>query len=125
MNGLYQCKKVDFIFFDERGSLVQLVHEGYTQVNVLYSKGGTERGAHYHKQSTEAFYVISGSVRVVLTKVGAPEIQTSVLFTKGDFFEIFPSTLHYMQFEENCIMIALYDKAIENADGTKDIYTKE
>ena len=30
----------DFKFTDERGTLVQLVREGYAQVNVVHSKAG-------------------------------------------------------------------------------------
>ena len=38
--------KPDFVFEDERGSLVQLVREGYKQINVVVSKAGYERGRH-------------------------------------------------------------------------------
>ena len=51
--------KPDFVFEDERGSLVQLVHEGYKQINVVTSKAGVKRGRHYHKLNREGFYVVS------------------------------------------------------------------
>jgi dTDP-4-dehydrorhamnose 3,5-epimerase-like enzyme len=38
--------KPDFVFEDERGSLVQLVRDGYKQINVVTSKAGVERGRH-------------------------------------------------------------------------------
>lgn len=31
-------KKVDFQFMDDRGTLVQLIHDGYKQINVIISK---------------------------------------------------------------------------------------
>ena len=58
---LIEFLKADFCFDDERGNLVQLVREGWKQVNVIRSEAGVERGGHYHAQNSEAFYVISGS----------------------------------------------------------------
>lgn len=121
MEELYRLKKVDLEFYDERGSLVQLVHKGYAQVNILFSKAGVKRGDHYHKQSTEAFYVVSGEVHVEFAKVGNAQLQTMADFKKGDFFEIPPYTLHNMLFYEDCYLIGFYDQAVEQADGTKDI----
>ena len=54
---LIQFLKPDFEHTDERGKLVQLVHDGWKQVNVIESKAGQIRGNHYHKVNREAFYV--------------------------------------------------------------------
>ena len=59
--------KPDFEFQDERGFLLQLVHEGFRQFNIIFSRQGVFRGGHYHQENTEAFYVISGSFE--LTKI--------------------------------------------------------
>lgn len=79
---LFKLLNPDFCHEDERGKLVQLVHEGYKQVNVVFSQGGTVRGGHYHKQNREAFYIITGSCEVTLSLNG--EQQTQV-FKAGDF----------------------------------------
>ena len=47
---LIQLMQPDFIFDDERGSLRQLVHEGYSQFNIVFSKKGVFRGDHYHRE---------------------------------------------------------------------------
>ena len=114
-------KKIDFGFEDTRGSLTQLVHEGFAQVNVLITKKGVTRGGHYHKKSVEAFYVVSGSVEV--TAAYENEVKQYV-FRKGDFFEVHPYVIHSMFFEEDCIMVQMYDTCVELPDGTKDIYTE-
>ena len=41
--------KPDFEFSNETGLLVQLVHEGWSQINVLVSKANSTRGGHFHK----------------------------------------------------------------------------
>ena len=119
---LYQLREVDFQHKDSRGSLVQLVHTGFQQVNVLYSKAGSNRGAHFHKRAAEAFYVLQGSVETALWDKAAKE---NVTFRQGDFFEISPYVLHNMYFPEDCLMVQMYDIPVENEDGTKDIFTEE
>ena len=56
--------KPDFVFEDERGSLVQLVRDGYKQINVVTSKAGVERGRHFHALNREGFYVVEGAFTV-------------------------------------------------------------
>ncbi len=118
---LYDIKKPDFQFADGRGRLVQLVHDGFSQVNVLESKSGSSRGAHFHKRAREAFYIVNGSVKVTLMN---KEIAECVTFRQGDFFEIFPLVLHNMHFPEDCLMVQLYNIPVEDEDGTKDIFTE-
>ena len=119
---LYKLRQIDFQHKDSRGSLTQLVHEGFKQINVLESNAGSIRGAHYHKKSVEAFYLITGSVEV---EFKGHERSEKVTFHQGDFFEIRPDVLHNMYFPEFCLMVQMYDKPVENKDGTKDIYTEE
>lgn len=119
---LYRIREVDFRYKDERGSLTQLIHDGYAQVNVLESKAGARRGAHFHKRSVEAFYVIYGSAEVTLR---SKETAERAVFKRGDFFEIYPYVLHDMVFPEDCLMVQLYSVPVESADGTKDIWTED
>ena len=123
----------DFNFKDARGELTQLVHTGYEQFNVLESNKGVIRGGHYHKVSTEAFFVIRGSVEVGYYMLkDAPsegndmpagaENEKKVTFNQGDFFEVTPFTVHSMYFPEDCIMAQMYSICVEAPDGSKDIY---
>ena len=117
---LYVMLKPDFIFEDERGVLAQLVHDGFKQINVLFSKQGVTRGNHFHKRSTEAFYVVNGTVEVTFKK--AQDTET-VIFTKGAFFSISPLVSHSMLFLDDCTMIQMYDTPVLQDNGEKDIFT--
>jgi len=119
MSVLYELLTPDFEFEDERGKLVQLIHQGYEQVNVLISRADTLRGGHYHKYSREVFYVVEGSVALTFTK-GQEKAERT--FHAGEFFLILPQVVHSMFFPENCTLVAMYDKCVEQADGGKDIY---
>lgn len=111
--------KVDFDFEDNRGRLTQIVHDGYKQINVLINNANITRGGHFHKVSTECFYVVRGSVNI---KVKKDDIEEEYTFNENDLFEIPPYVIHSMYFPEECILVALYDRPIESEDGTKDIY---
>lgn len=109
----------DFSHEDARGKLIQLIHDGYRQVNVLTSTGGTVRGNHYHKKCGEAFYILQGSVEVSLQK---DDKMDDVLFATGDFFQIYPLVRHTMRFPEDCLMLQLYTECVESQNGDKDIF---
>ena len=111
--------KPDFSFQDERGTLVQLCREGWKQINVTSTKAGVFRGGHYHKHNQEAFYIIEGEIEINLTKDGK---QETVTVQSGDFFILKPYAIHSFNFKKNTVMVALYDKGVEEANGEKDIY---
>jgi dTDP-4-dehydrorhamnose 3,5-epimerase-like enzyme len=114
-----------FTHSDERGTLVQLFPNGYKQVNVTFSKTNALRGGHYHRENTEAFYVISGHFSLVLSKDDEHEEH---IFKAGDMFEILPNVLHEFSFSEDTLLVSMYDKGVEipsttEADNvTLDIY---
>jgi dTDP-4-dehydrorhamnose 3,5-epimerase-like enzyme len=111
--------EMDALFQDDRGSLVQLVHGGFEQVNVLITRQGVTRGGHYHKIACERFYIVSGSVVLSALKDGTSAVFE---FGTGDYFEVEPLTVHSMFFPEDTVMVVLYDKCVVLADGCKDIY---
>lgn len=120
---LIEFLKADFCFDDERGSLVQLVREGWKQVNVIRSEAGVERGGHYHAQNSEAFYVISGSFELEAEDLDSGE-KERLIMKPGDFFRIRPKLLHGFHFLEETWLVSLYDRGVELSDGSKDILTK-
>lgn len=118
---LFEILEADFEFEDNRGKLTQLIHEGFSQVNVLHSKSGVIRGQHFHKIAKEAFYVIEGEVRVSFS-LGEKKEDKS--FKTGDFFMVYPFVKHSMFFPVDCTMVQMYDIPVEDAHGNKDIYSE-
>ncbi len=109
--------KEDFQFADNRGTIVQLFHAGYAQVNVITSKKGVIRGGHYHKENDEAFYVVSGKLKVTVN-------DETAIFSDGGFFGIEPYDMHSFEFLEDTTLVSMYSKGVEKPDGTKDIFTE-
>lgn len=110
----------DFVFDDNRGTIVQLVHEGYKQVNTVFSKKGAVRGnMHYHAVNNELFYIICGAVRLKAQKDGVKEEYT---FESGDMFLVKKGVRHHFEFLADTQLIGMYDVGVE-LDGKKDIFT--
>ncbi len=119
---LVEIIKPNYIFNDERGTLTQLVREGYRQINVIISDENVERGNHYHKCNSEAFYIVSGRLRLVLSKDDKEEEYD---FQTGDMFVIQPYVLHSFYYYEKTILVSMYDKGVEMCDGIMDIYKEK
>ena len=107
--------KKDFDFCDDRGTIVQLIHNGYRQINVITSRKGVVRGGHYHKQNEEAFYIVSGELTVTVNGETAH-------FKAGDFFGIEAYDMHSFNFMEDTVLVSMYSYGVEMKDGTKDIF---
>ncbi|MCH5197585.1 MAG: cupin domain-containing protein [Oscillospiraceae bacterium] len=111
----------DFLYPDERGLLVQLCGGGYEQVNAVFTKKGSIRGNfHYHKNTKEAYFVLSGKILLTAEKNGVTEKR---VFETGEMFLIEEFVKHSLDFIEDTYLVVLYSKCVENADGTKDIHT--
>ncbi|NLP47388.1 MAG: cupin domain-containing protein [Clostridiales bacterium] len=108
----------NFIFADDRGKLIQLVREGYKQINVVHSKAGALRGGHSHNFNKEAFYIIEGSLTLKLNQDGKKEEYS---FSAGDMFAIKPGVIHSFNFLTDTLLVGMYDKGVEMEDGSKDI----
>lgn len=116
---LVEFIKPDFSFEDERGNLVQLIHEGWKQVNVIVSRKGNIRGNHYHKYNVEAFYVVSGRFKLYAKSKENEEIYE---IKQGDMFQIHPQIIHTFEYQENTVLVSLYDRGVEMNNGEKDIW---
>ncbi len=117
---LIEFIKPDFEFSDDRGALTQLVHSGWNQVNYITSVAGAFRGDHYHLQNKEAFFVVSGSFKLLLKHNQTGETAEYDIKT-GDFFIIYPNVTHSFDYTTDTALISLYDQGVELPDGTKDI----
>lgn len=109
----------DFEYVDDRGTLTQLVRKGYSQINIVTSKGGVFRGGHYHRLNTEAYYIIKGKCKVTAYKENQRECE---IFDAGDFFRIGPYVTHNFDYIEDAILVTMYSLGVELEHGGMDSY---
>lgn len=106
---------------NERGVLLQLVREGWKQVNVVKYKKGVVSGGHYHKYNTECFFVVTGKVELTAWKKNMKEYY---FFKEGDMFLIERNVFHTFVYQEDSVLVALYDNGVEMDGDIKDIWSE-
>lgn len=110
----------DFVFENSSGTLKQLFHDGWKQVNVITSVGGSVRGGHYHKYNDEGFYIVSGSFTL---KVRRDDINEQYEIKAGDMFLIPPFVYHTFEYHEDTVLVSMYSSGVELSETEKDIWT--
>lgn len=116
---LIEILSPDFTFSDDRGTLTQIVHGGFSQVNAVFTKAGKIRGNfHYHEHTKELFFVIKGKIQFTAEYEGRKE---EYIFSDGDMFLVNENVRHHFLYLEDTYLVGLYTEPVERADGTKDI----
>ena len=84
---------------DDRGGIYGISNNFVLEeLNIIESKKETIRGNHYHKKSTELFFIIKGEVEVIIQKIDkkgnfiGPKSRHIV--KKNDIFIIEPYLIH-------------------------------
>lgn len=113
--------KPDFVFKNDAGSLKQLVHDGWKQINIITSHPGSTRGGHYHKYNREGFYVAEGRFLLTVWKDDEREIYE---MRRGDMFLIPPYVFHTFEYYEETLLVSMYSDGVELSDTEKDIWTE-
>ncbi len=118
---LIRFVRPDFVFENDAGSLTQLVHEGWKQVNVILSRPGSVRGGHYHKFNEEGFYIVSGSFTLTVWNHDEKEEYE---IKSGDMFVIPRHVFHTFAYHEDTMLVSLYSNGVELSPTEKDIWTE-
>lgn len=111
-----------FCSIDERGGMVG-VFRGYKweEINYVESIKGSVRGNHYHKETTEGFFVIDGRIKVTLVDI-AKDFKKTFVAKKGDIILINPNMVHTFELLENSKWINMLSKPLN--EKAKDIHTR-
>jgi dTDP-4-dehydrorhamnose 3,5-epimerase-like enzyme len=78
---------------DERGGFLGITQERWAEVNFIETQANQVRGNHYHKETRELFFIVSGEIEVVIEDLNSGE-HLELSFSKGDIFIIEPFELH-------------------------------
>lgn len=106
---------------DQRGVLRELYSGSIGQCNLLVMKKGSVWGGHYHKKTTEFFYVIEGEIRVLLVSRNGT-YRRNKIYQTGDSFIIKPPILHTIRVVKKTSCVVLYSRRFDPTNT--DIYRK-
>ena len=92
---------------DDRGEIWDLCNEQISHVGMITSRAGVSRANHYHKQSVQYTYILSGKFEVTFFPVNAQQDAEKVLIREGDLIEIPPGIVHRFKAIEDSTMIEM------------------
>jgi dTDP-4-dehydrorhamnose 3,5-epimerase-like enzyme len=86
-------------FEDDRGGITGIVNQGeWREFNMISSRMGVRRGGHYHKNTNELFFILSGEIEVFCVKVSEDGLPVGsgekFIVGKGRIFVIEPFVYH-------------------------------
>ena len=99
-------------FRDKRGLVYDVVEENVGHVGLITSKKGTTRGSHYHKESTQFTFVISGKIVYTerdLRKRGSR--KKTLLLSPNDLVVTPARVAHMFRFLEDSVIIDITTKS--------------
>ena len=109
----------EFIHKDSRRTLKQLFTDDIKQVNFYEARRNAVLGNHFHKITTEYFYILKGSVIVTTWKRGETIHDVRILNT-DDYFRVDPFENHTVQCMTNTKILTFLSKPYKDSDP--DIY---
>jgi quercetin dioxygenase-like cupin family protein len=97
--------KVGVSFSDERGKIIDLIEsDSINAITIVTFKKGAVRGNHYHKQTIQWNYLMSGKIRLVTQVPG--EAVTETIMEPGDFTVTRENDRHALQaLEDSEVMV--------------------
>jgi len=102
----------EYVHEDNRRTLTQLFTDNIKQVNHYHADGGSVLGNHYHKETTEYFYVVKGNILY----------NEKAVLTKGDCFVVYPQENHKLECIGEVELISFLTKPYTEEDP--DIWQK-
>ena len=101
---------------DNRGKLIEIFKGKFAQANLLIMKKGTIWGNHYHRKTTEYFYLLDGELNVSLRQLKAKKLKTC-FYKKGEFFIVKPDTIHRIEVQKASRCLVLYSRQFSQRDA--------
>lgn len=94
------------VFSDARGAIIDLVeHESFDSASLITSVAGAVRGNHYHLDTYQVTYVISGRLRFVSKMPEAAPV--TLVAEAGDLVRTRPTESHAVESLSDSTMLVL------------------
>ena len=112
--------KVDNVFNDLRGSIINITNLPIKNVAYINSKKNTIRSNHYHKTDWHFIYVLKGSFKYYSQDLITKKKNRSLLVKKGELIFTPPKIIHATYFLENTEILALSRNLRDTKNYEKD-----
>lgn len=105
-----------------RRNLTQLFTKRIEQVNFYEAKKGSVLGDHYHKKTTEIFFIVKGSI-ILHTHFNKSRVSHSEVVNKNTCFRINPQEVHIIECLTDCNFLTFLTHPFDNKNP--DLHKEE
>lgn len=114
-------------FEDDRGTIRDIFpREPKDTCTIITSKKGAVRGNHYHKESTQYTYVVSGQLSMYHKDLNNPNAKVEkTIMREGDLMTHGHNEAHALVADEDTVFLAFADGLRGGEDYEKDTYRLE
>jgi quercetin dioxygenase-like cupin family protein len=99
-------KKIKAAFEDERGKITDIIeHTPVDSVTIITCLNGAIRANHYHKESVQYSYVLSGQM-LAYAQIPGEEVESQIL-KEGDMMESPPFERHALHAIEDSVLLII------------------
>ena len=98
---------------DERGGFLGITQESWAEVNFIETRANQVRGNHYHKETRELIFIISGEIEVEIDDLNSGK-HLELSFRKGDVFIIEPYEVHTFRTTTDAQWINMLSKPLDS-----------
>lgn len=97
---------------DERGGFWGITQEKWAEVNFVQTGAHQTRGNHYHKETSELFFIIAGEIEITIDDIRSGN-HIEFCAKKGDIFIIEPYELHTFYTKTDAQWINMLSKTMD------------
>ena len=110
---MYSITKPFHRYIDERGEILGIINTNtWEESNIIFSKKGSVRGKHYHKDTLELIFLIDGEIRIKLVDLRS-NVKKSVLLKKNQTLLIEKFVYHEFEIIKKSKWINLLSKKFD------------
>lgn len=109
---MMEVLNTEFAHSDDRRTLLQLLTADIKQVNLYQAKKSARLGNHFHKETTEYFYIVKGSVLY----------NNKTTLSNGQIFVVKPQEHHLLECMTDVTLMTFLTKPYTKEKP--DIWTK-
>ncbi len=114
-------KRIVPVHSDERGSISDLLNEKINHVGLITTSIGSVRGNHYHKESIQYSYILSGKFEVLVAEANNMKKTEKIVLNAGEIIILSAGVVHSFRALEDSTMIDMISISREGTGYEDDV----
>ena len=97
---------------DERGLFTGITRQPWAEINFVETAAGQIRGDHYHRETKELFFIVSGEIHIRIRDVRTG-VEKDFTASAGDIFVVEPYENHVFETRTKAAWINMLSKPLD------------